>query len=153
MKYLVESQAIDTWVVYQFIRKLTTPFVDTQAYKLGIISKDGEILRKRSSLKTPQEQNAMTVFDSMIFKIKRMIEKLPGGKTKLASFSAALFLIHEEKNYLYYLQNNDILKSDFSIYMECYKLSKKDKKLFEAVEELLTKGDLLNEAFNKLNED
>jgi len=88
----------------------------------------------------------------MIFKIKRMIEKLPGGKTRLASFAAALWLIHEQKNYNYYLQNYDIMKSDFSIYMDCYKPDKKETALLEEVEKLLKLGDMLNESFKSLKE-
>jgi hypothetical protein len=34
----------------------------------------------------------------LILKLKRVLEKLPFGKTKLASYAAALFLLKEEKN-------------------------------------------------------
>ena len=32
----------------------------------------------------------------MIFNLKRLIQKLPGGSSKLGSYAAALFLIKEE---------------------------------------------------------
>ena len=39
------GRAIDLFVTYRFIKLLTTPFEKTEAYKLGIIDKDGEIGR------------------------------------------------------------------------------------------------------------
>ena len=41
---------VDYYLAYQFIKKLTTPFKDTEAYKLGIIDEKGKVLKKRSSL-------------------------------------------------------------------------------------------------------
>ena len=38
------------------------------------------------------------MFDRMIFNLKKLIEKIPGGKTRIASYAAALFLIKEQEN-------------------------------------------------------
>ena len=35
------GRAIDLFVTYRFIKLLVTPFEKTEAYKLGIIDKDG----------------------------------------------------------------------------------------------------------------
>ena len=40
---LTEGQAIDLFVAYRFLRILTTPWEDQEAYKLGIIDKDGKL--------------------------------------------------------------------------------------------------------------
>ena len=40
--YLEESRAIDLFVAYRFLRILTTPWEDQEAFKLGIIDKDGQ---------------------------------------------------------------------------------------------------------------
>ena len=36
------GRAIDLFVTYRFIKLLVTPFEKTEAYKLGIIDKDGK---------------------------------------------------------------------------------------------------------------
>lgn len=85
----------DLILIYQFIKRLTTPFKDTDAFKLGIIDQDG---KKLKSPETSEEQNAYGYFDRLVFNIKRLLEKLPGGKTRLSSYAAALFLIKESEN-------------------------------------------------------
>lgn len=82
-------------MVYQFLRRLTTPFDEWDAYKLGIIDKDGNILKSKDQRKTPAEKDAFRVFDVMILKLKKLLEKVPGGQSKVASYAAALWLIRE----------------------------------------------------------
>ena len=77
---------------YQFIKRLTTPFEKTDAFKLGIIDKSG---KKIKSPETTAEKNAYGYYDRMVFNLKKLLEKVPGGKTKFASYAAALFLIKE----------------------------------------------------------
>lgn len=86
---------IDLYLVYQFLRRLTTPFEEWDAYKLGIIDKDGNILKKKHQRTTQAEKEAFRTFDIMILKLKRLLEKVPGGQSKLASYAAALWLIRE----------------------------------------------------------
>jgi len=90
---------VDLFMVYQFIKRLATPFSEWQAYKLGIIDERGNILKKRKDLNLVKERDAFGLFDVMILKLKRLIEKLPAGKTRLASYAAALYLIREGNNY------------------------------------------------------
>ena len=86
---------VDLWMVYSFIRRLATPFKEWEAYKLGIIDERGNILRKRKELRLVKERNAFGVFDVLVLNLKRLLEKIPGGKTRLASYAAALYLIRE----------------------------------------------------------
>lgn len=86
---------IDLFMVYQFIRRLATPFNEWEAYKLGIIDERGKILKKRKDLLLVKERNAFGIFDLMILKLKRLLEKIPGGQTRIASYAAALWLIRE----------------------------------------------------------
>ena len=46
------GRAIDLFVTYRFIKLLVTPFEKTEAYKLGIIDKNGNILTKTSNYGT-----------------------------------------------------------------------------------------------------
>ena len=50
------SRAIDLLITYRVIKMLVTPFDNTDAYKLGIIDKNGKVLRKAKTLKTPKEK-------------------------------------------------------------------------------------------------
>jgi len=86
---------VDLFLVYQFIKRLATPFNEWKAYELGIIDEKGNILKKRRELRTIEERNAWGKFDVMISKLKRIIEKAPGGQSRLASYAAALYLIKE----------------------------------------------------------
>ena len=90
------SRAFDTFITYKIISNLVTDWDDFPAFDHGIIDKNGKLLRKSSSLKTSDEKNSYTLFHRIIFNLKRLLQKLPGGKSKLASYAAGLFLIKEE---------------------------------------------------------
>lgn len=86
---------VDLFLVYQFIRRLATPFNEWDAYKLGIIDERGNVLRKRKTLKLAKERKAFGIFDVLVLNLKKLIEKVPGGQTRIASYIAALYLIRE----------------------------------------------------------
>lgn len=90
------SRTGDLFYAYRFIKLLVTPWEKTEAYKLGILDDNGKMLKKARELKTDDEKSAYTVFHRLVFNIKRLLSKLPFGKTKLASWATALFLIKEE---------------------------------------------------------
>jgi hypothetical protein len=74
---------------------LVTPFVKTDAYKLGIIDEKGKNLRKSSTLKTTQERRAYSYLHRLVFNMKKILGKLPGGDSSLKNIIAALFLVKE----------------------------------------------------------
>ena len=74
---------------------LVTPFENTNAYKLGLIDDEGKKLRKAD---TTEEKSAYNAFHRIVFNIKKLIAKVPGGKTRIASYASALFLIKEQNN-------------------------------------------------------
>ena len=90
------SRAGDIFYAFRFLRMLTTSWEDTKAYTYGIIDDKGKVLRKAKTLKLPAEKAAYTVFHRLVFNIKRLLQKAPGGGSKLASYAAALFLIKEQ---------------------------------------------------------
>lgn len=101
---------VDLFLVYQFIRRLATPFEKWPAYELGIIDKDGNILKKRKDLLTIKERNAFGIFDVMILNLKKLLAKVPGGKSRLASYAAALYLIREWNHF----SDSSMLTEDLS---------------------------------------
>jgi hypothetical protein len=113
------NSVVDLYIIYQFLKRLTTPFNEWPAFEQGIIDERGTLLKKRLQRKTQAELNAFSTFDLMILKLKRLLEKIPGGKTRVASYAAALYLIKEWRDDR---TEEDILTEDldskFSLYMQ-----------------------------------
>lgn len=89
------SRAGDLFYTFRFIRMLTTPFNQTEAFKLGIIDENGTRIKSKQVSST-EEKSAYTTFHRLVFNLKKLLEKVPGGKTKFASYAAALFLLREK---------------------------------------------------------
>jgi|TARA_R110000822_G_scaffold1367_4_gene6363 hypothetical protein len=85
---------MDLFLVYSFVKRLSTPFKETSAYKLGLIDEKGKTLKKASS---KNEKNAMTYYDKLIFNLKRLLAKLTGVEGKMTTFAAALLLLKESE--------------------------------------------------------
>lgn len=75
---------------------LATPWEKMEAFKLGIIDKDGVLLKKKRDLATREEKEAYTYLHRMVFNLKRVLQKASGG-SNLVSASAALYLLKEFK--------------------------------------------------------
>jgi|TARA_R100000084_G_scaffold87501_1_gene41842 hypothetical protein len=88
------SSAVDIFMVYQFLKRLALPYDKWDAYKTGVIDKDGNIITPKNKRDFQQKQSFKT-FDIMIWKLKRLLNKIPMGKSKIASYAAALWLIRE----------------------------------------------------------
>ena len=88
------ANVADTYMIYQVLKRLTTPFDETKAFELGIIDKNGKLLKKP---KTSEDKNAYNYFDRFIFNLKRLLHRV-GLKSKFANYAAALFLLKEERN-------------------------------------------------------
>lgn len=86
------SKTGDLVYTLRFLRLLTTRFEDTNAFKLGLIDKDGNKLKKAE---TSAEKDSYNTFHRLAFNLKKLIGKVPGGKSSLASYASALFLIKE----------------------------------------------------------
>ena len=120
------GRAIDLFVTYRFLRLLTTPFEKTDAYKFGIIDKDGNRVKKPKSTKpavelaTSELKNSYTILHKLVFNIKKLFSKVSGLRTKVGTYAAALFLLKDtfkehvddpdmfEKEFMKYLKENDI---------------------------------------------
>ena len=101
------KRAGDLLYTLRFLRLLTTPFEKTEAFKLGIIDKFGIVNKDFASIKgepdpnirdkkKKQKREALTPFIKLVFNLKKLLGKVPGGKSTLASYAAALFLIREK---------------------------------------------------------
>ena len=111
----VLTKATDTVYTLRFLRLLTTPWEETNAYKEGLIDDEGNKLRKPVSEK---DKSVYNMFHRLVFNVKKLINKVPGGKSKLASYASALYLIKEhlnlsDKSIEKILKECDITPSDF----------------------------------------
>ena len=120
------GRAIDLFVTYRFLKLLTTPFEKTDAFKLGIIDEKGNRIKKPKStqpaveLATVEQKNAYTILHKLVFNIKKIFQKVPGLRTKVGTYAAALFLLKDtfkesvndpdmfEKEFMKYLKENNI---------------------------------------------
>ena len=75
----------DFFYALRFLRLLTTKWEDTNAFKLGIVDKNGKKLKKPE---TSDEKSAYNTFHKLVYNIKRLINKIPLGKSTLASYAA-----------------------------------------------------------------
>lgn len=88
------GKIIDAALTYALLKRLVTPFEKWPAYKLGIIDAEGKVLRPRKTL-DPKEKESWGRFDILAANVKKLLQKLPGGKTQLASIAAAAYLFKE----------------------------------------------------------
>ena len=124
------GRAIDLFVTYRFLRLLTMPFEDTDAFKLGIIDENGNrVMQKKVKkpaveLVTSEQKSSYTILHKLVFNIKKIFNKVPGLRTKVGTYAAELFLLKDtfkesfddpdvfEKEFVKYLKENDIELDD-----------------------------------------
>jgi hypothetical protein len=93
------NRAVDLVITYRVIKLLVTPFERQEAYKQGIIDKDGNVLRKFNTLKTTAEKKSYTMLHRFVFNLKRILKRVGLGG-RLGSFAVALaLLLRENKEY------------------------------------------------------
>ena len=93
------SRAIDLLITYRIVKLLVKPFDKQEAFKYGIIDKDGNVLKKSKTLKTEKERKAYTILHRFVFNLKRILKRVGLG-SRLGSFAVALaLLIKENKEY------------------------------------------------------
>lgn len=91
---------VDNVITVRILYMLTSPFNKWDAFKFGIIDKDGKTLKKLSQLKTTAEQDSFSMLHRFVRKMKLMLAVLPGGKSSLASYAASYMLIKEHMDVL-----------------------------------------------------
>lgn len=155
------GRAIDLFVTYRFIRLLTTPFTDTEAYKLGIIDEKGNRVRLPKSTKpavelaTTEQKNAYTVLHKLVFNIKKIFDKVPGLRTKLGTYAAALFLLKD--TFKESVNDPDVFEREFIKFLKesGYEFDNEIAEEVVGFGEVLPKGEyvLVNDILNKEEEE
>ena len=155
------GRAVDLFVTYRFLKLLTTPFEKTDAFKLGIIDKDGHRIKLPKSpkpaveLTTSELKNSYTILHKLIFNIKKLFAKVPGLRTKVGTYAAALFLLKD--TFKEHVEDPDMFEKEFMKYLKENKIEL-DREISEEVigfGEVLPKGEyvLKNDILNKEEEE
>ena len=155
------GRAIDLFVTYRFIKLLTTPFNKTDAYKYGIIDDKGNRIREDNStrpkveLTTSTLKNSYTILHKLVFNIKKIFEKVPGLRTKVGTYAAALFLLKD--TFKEHVEDPDMFEKEFMKYLKENNIEL-DREISEEVigfGEVLPKGEyvLKNDILNKEEEE
>ena len=159
------GRAIDLFVTYRFLKLLVTPFEKQDAFKLGIIDKEGNRILpppkfgvkqvKPKELITSEEKAAYTILHKLIFNIKKLFGKVPGLRTKLGTYAAALFLLKD--TFKESVDDPDMFEKEFMKYLheEGYEIDDSISEDVVGFGEVLPKGEyaLVQDILNKEEEE
>ena len=117
--YLKEGamNVVDTVIVFRILKMMTRKWSEMDAYKFGLIDDNGKRIKTKKP-KTSEEKNSFTLLHRLVFNLKRVLELLPFGRTRLASYAASLALLKEhfnidgeslERHFYQYLKENDLV--------------------------------------------
>ena len=155
------GRAVDLFVTYRFLKLLTTPFEKQDAFKFGIIDEKGNRIKLPKSTKpavelsTSELKNSYTILHKLVFNIKKIFAKVPGLRTKVGTYAAALFLLKD--TFKEHVEDPDMFEKEFMKYLKENKLEL-DREISEEVigfGEVLPKGEyvLKNDILNKEEEE
>ena len=157
------GRAIDLFVTYRFIKLLVTPFDKMPAYKLGIIDKDGNRIKEKTVSRGMQptvligdeQKSAYTILHKLVFNIKKIFGKVPGLRTKLGTYAAALFLLKD--TFKEHVEDPDVFEKEFMKYLkeEGYEIDNTISEEVIGFGEVLPKGEytLVNDILNSEEEE
>ena len=108
---------VDTVIVFRILKMMTRKWNEMDAYKFGLIDDNGKRIKTKKP-KTSEEKHSFTLLHRLVFNLKRVLELLPFGRTRLASYAASLALLKEhfeidgkylEESFYTYLKENDLV--------------------------------------------
>jgi len=113
------SRAVDLLITYRIMKLLVTPFDKQEAFKYGIIDKQGKVLRPWRTISKTVEKQSYTMLHRFIFNLKRILQKAGLGG-RLGTFAVALAtLIRENKEFE---QHQKLIESTIIKYLKKEKL-------------------------------
>jgi hypothetical protein len=122
------ANLVDNLIAFRILSGLVTPFDKTKAFEHGVINANGDIIVKEKDRNTKQKAS-YDMLDRLIFSLKRLLGKIPGGKSKISSLAAAYYLVkeayesnttlneHRAKN-LISLANNSVVLAEEQLIVE-----------------------------------
>jgi hypothetical protein len=108
-----------------------------------------------TQLKTDDEKSAYTVLHKLVFNIKKIFGKVPGLRTKLGTYAAALFLLKD--TFKEHVEDPDVFEKEFMKYLkeEGYEIDNTISEEVIGFGEVLPKGEytLVNDILNNEEEE
>lgn len=102
---------LNTYYAYRFVRLLTQDWRQTDAYKFGLIDGDGELVR---SPKSKREKKAYSLFHRLVWNLRRLLQKVPLGRSTISRYASALYLLKE------HCETNLAGFNDFHLLEKCF---------------------------------
>lgn len=113
------SRAVDLLITYRIMKLLVTPFDKQEAFKYGIIDKQGKVLKPFRTIQKTAEKQSYTILHRFVFNLKRILQKVGLGG-RLGTFAVALAtLIRENKEFE---QHQSLIESTVIKYLKKEKL-------------------------------
>jgi len=104
------SRFVDAVVAYRILRMLATPIERSDAYRYGIIDKDGNKIKEPQ---TSEELDSYSLLQRFVFKVQKALVKSPDrGAKRLLTFAAAIAILRE--------QTEDISEEELDTLLEMY---------------------------------
>jgi len=91
---------VDLLLAYKLVKRITTPFNEWEAYKLGIIDDKGNVLKRKVSLSNPDQRKNWTNLDIVAANLKKIISKHPGVQAKITARAAQGLMVKEDINFI-----------------------------------------------------
>lgn len=88
------AQLVDNLIAFRILSMLVTPFEQTKAYELGVIDKNGNALKKLKDM-TWTEKDNYSMLHRMVFRLQKIMNKIPLVNSKLGTLATAYFLVKE----------------------------------------------------------
>ena len=106
-------------------------------------------------LRTSEEKNSYTILHKLVFNIKKLFGKVPGLRTKLGTYAAALFLLKD--TFKESVDDPDMFEKEFMKYLkeEGYEIDNSISEEVIGFGEVLPKGEyvLVSDILNKEEEE
>lgn len=105
------SRFVDTVVAYRLLRMLATPIERSDAFRLGLVDKDGKKIKEPLS---QQELDAYSLLQRFIFKVQRALSRSSDSNARrLLTFAAAMAILKE-----YTEEDEDNVEALLEVYMQ-----------------------------------
>ena len=94
-KQITLNPLVDNLLALKVLTHLIQPFTEYDAYKLGIIDGEGNVLKHYNTLNKAEEKAATNYLYRIVINIKKLIAKLPMGDWYMRHLATSLFLVKE----------------------------------------------------------
>ena len=102
------NRDIDNVLVFVFLKSITTIPMTTKAYKLGLIDRNGKLIKNP---KTQEEHNAISNLDLLMFKLREWL------RPKMYCLSSVNWIrgLYKDKRIQNYLLNSEIISKQYVV--------------------------------------